>query len=112
MTARRACKEGGSEVGCNDGPVIGISGEIGVEVKAGVGLVRFKITGSSTATAGVHADIIRTEIITRVKRKGSRKLRSIFNLLSSAVDKLLMSCSGILWWTVLWRLNKNARFFT
>lgn len=88
MTARRACKEGGA-VGSNDGPVIGISGGIGVEVKPGVGLARREITGGSSAiTAGAHADTIRTEIINRVKQKGSRKLRSIFNLLSSAVDRL------------------------
>jgi hypothetical protein len=88
-------------VGCIDGPVIGISNELGLEVTPGVGLAGLEITGSSTATAEAHADNTRVELKNRIKRKGSRKLSSIVYLLSSTVDVL-----GCLDYGLQWELTK------
>jgi hypothetical protein len=69
-----------------DGPVIGISSELGVEVNPGVGVARGAIVESSTVTSGAHADTIRMKIKNRVGRKGSRKLSAIFHLLSTIIE--------------------------
>ena len=95
-TARRAGTEAASAVDSIVGPVIGISSAPGLavgsvlEVVRGVGLARIEITGSpaeSVEVAGAHADNIKTGIRSRNDQKGSRKLRFIFNLLSSMLYK-------------------------
>jgi hypothetical protein len=67
------------------------SSGLGLAVKPGVGLAGIEIKGSATElveVSGAHADNIKTGIRSRNNQKGSRKLLSIFNLLSSAVDRL------------------------
>ena len=60
-------------MGCIVGPVTGSSSETGLEVMPGVGLARTEISGSSTATAGAHADTINIEIKNSARLEGSRK---------------------------------------
>jgi hypothetical protein len=69
--------------------VIGISSELVLEVtpEVGVTVARRAIADSSTATGEAQADIIKTGIRSRNDQKGSRKLRFMFNLLSSMLYK-------------------------
>lgn len=66
--------------------VFGAVGESGLGVTLGLGVAEGKVTGSSAGSvgaAGAQADNITTAIKSRDDQKGSRKLSSIFYLLSS-----------------------------
>ena len=85
-TARRAGT--GTWVGVGEGcvGVFGAVGESGLGVTLGLGVAEGKVTGSSAGSvgaAGAQADKTKPAVKSRDDQKGSRKLSSIFYLLSS-----------------------------